>query len=123
MAAPSPMLTALNPAIITARPSSDVDHPADAERRDQRVPYVCRASQQNLSGFCRSLRRNRLRAAVEVDAHVGEQPFCHLDRGEAGAAPRPAFDLDGDRGVADLLDGTVAGDFVADADRAMKRHG
>src|ERR1700722_3401534 len=77
------------------------------------------------TSFVRSglLRRDRLRAAIGADAHVSKKPFRHLDRRRAGATQCPTLDLDGDRAVADVLDRTVTGDLVADADRAVKRHG
>jgi hypothetical protein len=49
-----------------------------------------------------------------------EDAFGHRDLLLAGAAARPAFDFHGDRRGPDLDDLGVAGDLVADEDRAME---
>src|SRR5271170_1089289 len=70
-----------------------------------------------------ALTDDRLRPAVGADKDVAENAFGDLDVIEADAAARPALDFHGDRRGADLLDGAVATDFVADQDRAVKHHG
>src|ERR1700733_10781889 len=121
---------------LTLLPLFDSDHVSVEgsecfKCRPRRMQYVCRASQPPQPDRGRRnfgtalemadrrvrtglLRRDRLRTAVGTDAHVSKKPFRHLDRRRAGAAQRPALDLDGDRGGANLLDGTIAGDLVAD---------
>src|SRR5277367_256833 len=64
-----------------------------------------------------------LRPPVGTDKDVAENALGDLDVIEADAAARPALDFHGDRRGADLLDGAVATDFVADQDRAVKHHG
>src|SRR3984957_10129540 len=60
--------------------------------------------------------------SIGIDTDIREQTFGDFDRGVASSTPRPALDFDCDRGVADLVDAAIAGDFVADTDRAMKHH-
>jgi hypothetical protein len=70
-----------------------------------------------------NLSRDRLRSAIYADAHIGKDPLGDLDPVSTDAALRPALYFHGDRGMADLLDGNIATDLVADQHRAMKRHG
>src|SRR5258708_17463304 len=69
------------------------------------------------------LGRHWARLAVRADGDEGEEALGHLDALVAEAAARPAFDVDGNRGAADLDHLAEATHLIAHQDRAMEGHG
>src|SRR5260221_12888608 len=69
------------------------------------------------------LGRHWARLAVRADGDEGEEALGHLDALVAEAAALPAFDVDGNRGAADLHHLAEATHLIAHQDRAMEGHG
>src|SRR5260370_14345755 len=66
------------------------------------------------------LGRHWARLGVRADGDEGEEALGHLDALVAEAAARPAFDVDGNRGAADLDHLAEATHLIAHQDRAME---
>ncbi len=66
---------------------------------------------------------DRAGSSVVADSDKSESPLGHLLAMVSAKAPRPRFDVNFERGSADILDRRVNAEHIADLDRTDEGHG